>query len=219
MATLKSLVDETTDIKDELKSCHSNLKNTLIGKGVECSDTDKMSSLIDKVEVLGLVASSQSGVADIGASLTSFNVNISEVDLSKSICYCRRNTTTSSQVASRSDAMVSFNSNKELNFKRYGTGGAGNVFWEVIEFKSGIKSVFNTLLTFSSYHGIGTYTHNLNYENPAKCVAFYSYNTQASSTNPPSVSIHNLQSNSFDYSVLIGGPYINELNVFIVEFL
>ena len=52
MATLKSLVDETTDIKDELKACHSNLKNTLIGKGVECSDTDKMSNLIDKTNKL-----------------------------------------------------------------------------------------------------------------------------------------------------------------------
>ena len=49
MATLKSLVDETTNIKNELVICHSNLKNNLIEKGVECSDTDKMSSLIDKI--------------------------------------------------------------------------------------------------------------------------------------------------------------------------
>ena len=42
MATLKSLVDETTNIKNELKECHSNLKNNLIEKGVECSDMDKM---------------------------------------------------------------------------------------------------------------------------------------------------------------------------------
>ena len=50
MATLKSLIDETSNIKNELKTCHTNLKNNLIAKGVECSDTDKMSSLIDKVE-------------------------------------------------------------------------------------------------------------------------------------------------------------------------
>ena len=50
MATLKQLVNETTNIKDELKTCHTNLKNSLIAKGVECSDTDKMSSLIDKVK-------------------------------------------------------------------------------------------------------------------------------------------------------------------------
>ena len=49
MTTLKTLVDETTNIKDDLKTCHTNLKNNLIKKGVECSDSDKMSSLIDIV--------------------------------------------------------------------------------------------------------------------------------------------------------------------------
>ena len=49
MATLKSLVDETTNIKDELIECHNNLKNNLIKKGVECSNSDKMPSLIDEV--------------------------------------------------------------------------------------------------------------------------------------------------------------------------
>ena len=52
MATLKNLVDETTNIKNELVTCHTNLKNNLISKGVECSDSDKMSSLIDKVAKL-----------------------------------------------------------------------------------------------------------------------------------------------------------------------
>lgn len=50
MTTLKNLVDETTNIKNELVSCHSNLKNNLIKKGVKCSSTDKMSSLIDKID-------------------------------------------------------------------------------------------------------------------------------------------------------------------------
>ena len=50
MATLKSLVDETTNIKDELVECYTNLKNNLIKKGVECSDSDKMPNLIDKVK-------------------------------------------------------------------------------------------------------------------------------------------------------------------------
>ena len=54
MATLKNLVDETTNIKNELVICHSNLKNNLIKKGVECSDTDKMSSLIDKINEISL---------------------------------------------------------------------------------------------------------------------------------------------------------------------
>ena len=49
MATLKNLVDETTNIKNELVECYTNLKNNLIAKGVECSDIDKMPTLIDKV--------------------------------------------------------------------------------------------------------------------------------------------------------------------------
>ena len=52
MATLKSLVDETNNIKNELKTCHTTLKNNLIAKGVECSEDDKMSSLVDKVNGL-----------------------------------------------------------------------------------------------------------------------------------------------------------------------
>ena len=45
-----SLVSELNNIADELVECHANLKNNLIAKGVECSEDDKMSSLIDKVE-------------------------------------------------------------------------------------------------------------------------------------------------------------------------
>lgn len=53
MATLKNLVDETTNIKNELKTCHANLRNNLISKGVECSTTDKMSSLINNIKLTG----------------------------------------------------------------------------------------------------------------------------------------------------------------------
>lgn len=49
MSTLKQLVDETTNIKNELKTCHTNLKSNLIEKGVECSDADKLLSLVSKV--------------------------------------------------------------------------------------------------------------------------------------------------------------------------
>ena len=45
-----SLVSELNNIADELVKCHSSLKNNLIAKGVECSDSDKMSNLIDKVD-------------------------------------------------------------------------------------------------------------------------------------------------------------------------
>lgn len=49
MATLKNLVDETTNIKNELVVCHTNLKNNLLLKGVEVANQDKISTLINKV--------------------------------------------------------------------------------------------------------------------------------------------------------------------------
>ena len=52
MATLKTLVDETTNIKNELKTCYTNLKNNLSVKGVECSNSDKMPSLINKIAII-----------------------------------------------------------------------------------------------------------------------------------------------------------------------
>ena len=60
MTTLKKLVDETTNIKDELVTCHTNLKNNLITKGVECSDADKLSSLVNKVGEISTVVTVES---------------------------------------------------------------------------------------------------------------------------------------------------------------
>ena len=50
MATLKNLVDETTNIKNELKTCHINLKNNLVEKGIEVSSGDKLATLVEKVK-------------------------------------------------------------------------------------------------------------------------------------------------------------------------
>ena len=61
MATLKGLVDETTNIKNEIKTCHINLKNNLIEKGVECSNNDKLSSLVDKISNIELGKKCASG--------------------------------------------------------------------------------------------------------------------------------------------------------------
>ena len=62
MATLKSLVDEVTNIKNELKTCHTNLRNNLIKKGVECEDSDKMASLISKVEEVSLTSKASDNI-------------------------------------------------------------------------------------------------------------------------------------------------------------
>ena len=55
MATLKQLVDETTNIKNELKTCHTNLKSNLIEKGENISDDEKLLSLINKVKDLSKI--------------------------------------------------------------------------------------------------------------------------------------------------------------------
>ena len=63
MSTLKQLVDETTNIKNELITCHANLKSNLIEKGGECSDTDKLLSLVDKIERIQTGKKFISGIA------------------------------------------------------------------------------------------------------------------------------------------------------------
>ena len=65
MSTLKNLVNETTNIKNELAECHNNLKNNLIEKGVECSDSDKISNLIDKISTIAHVIRVDKGSGSI----------------------------------------------------------------------------------------------------------------------------------------------------------
>ena len=74
MTTLKSLVDETSNIKNELKTCHTNLKNNLNAKGVECSDSDKMPSLVGKVgdiKTIAKVVASENILCNFLATATS----------------------------------------------------------------------------------------------------------------------------------------------------
>ncbi len=54
MDGFKQLVDETSNIKNELVRCHTDLKNNLIDKGVEVTDSDKMSNLIGKIGTIEL---------------------------------------------------------------------------------------------------------------------------------------------------------------------
>ena len=68
MSTLKQLVDETTNIKNELKTCHANLKSNLIEKGVECSDADKLLRLANKVGEIELGKKWASGISVVSSS-------------------------------------------------------------------------------------------------------------------------------------------------------
>lgn len=68
MSTLKQLVGETTNIKNELITCHANLKTNLIDKGVECSNTDKLLSLANKVGEIELGKKWASGISVVSSS-------------------------------------------------------------------------------------------------------------------------------------------------------
>ena len=68
MSTLKQLVNETSNIKDEIITCHANLKNNLIEKGVECSDTDKLLRLANKVGEIELGKKWASGTSVVSSS-------------------------------------------------------------------------------------------------------------------------------------------------------
>lgn len=63
MSTLKQLIDETTNIKNELKTCHSKIRSNLSNKGVSSASSDKMETLIDKINEIPLGRKWASGSA------------------------------------------------------------------------------------------------------------------------------------------------------------
>ena len=84
MSTLKQLVDETSNIKNELKTCHTNLKNNLIDKGIECSNTDKLLSLANKVGEIELGKKFIKGITYQNADNSRFFNTVCESGYSKS---------------------------------------------------------------------------------------------------------------------------------------
>ena len=134
MTTLKNLVDETTNIKNELVACHSNLKNNLIKKGVKCSSTDKMSSLIDKID--GIVVGDN---VIAGSSLQLFNY------------------TSSTTISIRKGDVFKFTSNVngsvkiKINYICSGTGGNSLLNIDLIRGESIISSQSFTLKAYGSY--------------------------------------------------------------------
>ena len=91
MSTLKQLVDETTNIKNELKTCHANLKSNLIDKGVECSDTDKLLRLANKVGEIELGKKWASGEYIVNFPSTfvySVEIDLSNLSFTPSVVVC-----------------------------------------------------------------------------------------------------------------------------------
>ena len=216
MATLKSLVDETTNIKNELKSCHSNLKNNLINKGVSISSGDKLSTLVNKTNELGVKINKQSGELVLNNTNSSYDIAISKIDLNKSVCFGVQYDSNSYNAVHR-ECLTSFKNNTTLNISRNSTSVASSAkyYWEVLEFQSGVKKVYNfTTPQFTSVATPMKYSHNLNLSNPEKCLVYYSYKTRVS-TSVYCCSMVNLTKN--DITIKSTNLEGTTLNVFIVE--
>ena len=124
MATLKKLVNETTNIKNELAVCYSNLKNNLSDKGVECSATDKMLNLINKINY---IQQSYNVVAGNGIVLYEFS-NISHNIYKKAYTY---------------NIFCSVNGSFRFNYKGHSTQAYNAAICEVSIIRDGI--VINTI--------------------------------------------------------------------------
>ena len=92
MATLKSLVNETTNIKNELIECYSNLKSNLIQKEVECSEDDKFSSLIEKINEISVGRKWASGEDTLSHKNTGvyklYSKTINNLEFVPSLVFC-----------------------------------------------------------------------------------------------------------------------------------
>lgn len=91
MATLKNLVDETTNIKNELLVCYTDLKNNLIEKGVDCNSSDKLLSLANKVGEIELGKKWASGEYIVNFTSTfvySIEIDLSNLSFTPSVIVC-----------------------------------------------------------------------------------------------------------------------------------
>ena len=98
-SNLKEAIEHSKEIKKEIEYQNIRLKNTLIEKGVECSDSDKMSSLVDRVNnikgfkivpgdthsIPGFVSKSNNTTTTMNV-VTDFNVTMGG-NLRLSLCY------------------------------------------------------------------------------------------------------------------------------------
>ena len=217
-SSLNKIVEVVELLSNTNQIEYNNLKNNLIEKGVECSDNDKMSSLIDKIGDIGASISIQRGIVDIPANSVKKTVNISKVDRNKSVCLCRRNAANSVYTA-YAKAICKLESDTQISLNTLRSPTYNNSFyWEVIEFKGGVNKVHNISLggLNSNTTSIKTHTHNLNLKNPNKCLVYWTCNTTAQTTTPEAVEVFNLTSNTIN--VAYEGAYIDNLYISIVEF-
>ena len=139
-ASLVDLVDFTEEINKEIEYQSFKLKNNLIEKGVECSDTDKMSSLIDKIASIepGKKWASGSITTTIANSTTSTTTICSALPFKPSLAFVMLKTQhgvyspcsnvvftnlAPTSISSSSNGQCIINSNNSLSLQRWDSNG------------------------------------------------------------------------------------------------
>ena len=156
MTTLKKLVDETTNIRNEIVNCYSSLKTNLTNKYVEVSNNDKLSSLISKVldiKIYQKIAGTEKVYMSDSNEYSSYNTSSFEklktYEINDNFESARFNFTNTSGGGYIKCEYVQ--DGKILRTTQYGSN-TPNVTFDMSNVKKGDKVVFYGKATNSSYY-------------------------------------------------------------------
>lgn len=221
-SNLNQVMLQNEELEKEISYQNFRLIEKLKEKGIEVVENESLSSLITKVEGVGTSIKRQSGFSVMGSGGKT-TINISDIDLSKSVCWGKwcgpTNYNNWHQLC-----MTDFISSNEVELSiGYSTSTSSPwYYWEVLTFERGIKSIHNIKLDSMFFYNVTgdakkTFYGNFNISNPSKCFKFLSLKTSTSSHDKNMVDIINIQSNSFD--VVWSSHTPSMVNVYIVELL
>ena len=156
MTTLKQLVNETTNIKNELTRCYDNLRANLTNKYVEVSNNDKLSSLISKVldintykKIAGTEKVYMSDSNEYSSSNTSSFEKLKTYEINDNFESARFNFTNTSGGGYIKCEYVQ--DGKILRTNQY-SAGTPNITFDMSNVKKGDKVVFYGKATSSGYY-------------------------------------------------------------------
>lgn len=221
-SNLKQVMLHNKELEKEISYQNFRLGDKLKEKGINVNENESLSSLITKVEGVGTSIKRQSGFSVMGSGGKT-TINISDIDLSKSVCWgkwCGPTNYNNWHQLCMTDFMSS--NEVELSIGYSASTSSPWYYWEVLTFERGIKSIHNIKLDSMFFYGVTgdakkTFYGNFNISNPSKCFKFLSLKTSTSSHDKNMVDIINIQSNSFD--VVWSSHTPSMVNVYIVELL
>lgn len=217
-SNLKQVMLHNKELEKEISYQNFRLSEKLKNRGSSVSEGKSLSSLIDIVDTLGVEISRQNGVASV-VSGTSNKINISSVDLSKSICWgCLHGSSVS--WSSIKHNMVEFESESSIRLVRKDYNSYDNkCYWEVLEFKSGVRAIYNKKIEGTSLveRDSKDIFHGFDIKNPSKCLIYYSYNSYNGAVGTVSMNINNITNTTINVTCYEKIPGI--VNLYVVELL